>query len=221
MQSAKSVSGVGLAAALALIAGGPAAAEDIRFYPLESFSIVYRHEGTQTGTTVLHSRNYGHLRAELRDLTLTFAGLNQVQKERAVIDGRTITTVNLQTNTATRIENPIYDQIVAGIARQGGDGLAAGLAFIRAMGGAETGETKTIAGETCNVWTIPALQQQHCIAPDGLPLEVTSKLGGIPLAQVAVEVRRGDGGPDEAFVLDGIPVQEIKLPPGLTGQPPR
>lgn len=198
-----------------------AKAADVRFYPIEAFTIVYAHQGMQSGTTTVHTRDYGRLRAEWRELTMSFAGIVQQQKERVVIDGPSVTTIDLKTNTATRIKNPMYDNILAGMERYGGDGVETGKAFMRGMGGVETGESKTIAGEVCAVWQIPQLSQTHCITEDGLALEIASAMMGMQMSQVATEVRRGDGGADEAFSLEGVTVNELALPPGMMGMPRR
>lgn len=196
-----------------LAAPGAAAAADVKFYPLETFTITYAHEGVQVGTSTLHVRDFGGKRAEVRFFASSAPGYPSVTRERVVTQGAIVTTVDLATKTGVRIENPMYARMVQAIPPEGTEGLAPGTGYIRSLGGIETGEVKTVAGETCAVWTVVPLGQAQCLSVDGLPLEIITGAVGFTSSQTAVEVRRNDPGPDDAFAVDGVAMTDYTVPP--------
>lgn len=203
----------GMALALALGSAGPSAAAEVKFYPIESFTIVYGYEGVQVGSSTLHVRDFGGKRAELKFLASSAAGYPATTRERVVTEGAIVTTVDLATKAGVRIENPMYSRMVQAIPPEGTEGVAPGTGYIRSLGGIETGETKTIAGETCTVWTVAAFGQSQCLAIDGLPLEIVSGTFGVMSTQTAVEVRRNDPGPDDAFSIEGVDLTDYTVTP--------
>ena len=199
------------AALLAFAGAAQATASDARFYGLESFTVVYESAGMQTGTKTIHARENGKVRAEISDLQIKMGGMTIPPKKlRTVTNGAEIVTIDLATNTGTRMTNPLYDRMAAGM--EGKSGLDVGMDFMKALGGSQTGETRTIAGAACSVWTIPSLMQEHCITDDGITLFTSSNLAGMNMSETAVEYRPGDGGPDEAFSLDGITITDFTMP---------
>jgi len=187
-------------------AAGAAASADERFYGQERFTVVMSHTGRQTGTTTTHVRDWGRSRAELADTTISVAGMTQRTHNRVVYEGARVITINLDTNAATAITNPLYDQVIAGM--RGRTGVEFGQEIMTQMGGRPTGERGAFAGHDCDYWELPSLGARTCVTPWGATLHLVSSFGGISLEQTATEVRIGDGGPDEAFAYDAAAVTE-------------
>lgn len=170
-----------------------------RLHPLKAYTVEYKQEGMQVGTVIEHSRNYGNQRSETTDATTNMMGMSIRHHQRVITEGNKITTLDLTKGTATQTTNPLYDSIAASM--QGKDPVEAGKAMLTAMGGAPTGTSQTIAGETCQDWKLAQLGQDICVTSDGLTLLVRSNMAGISMTRTAVKVTRGDGGPDAAFEL--------------------
>jgi hypothetical protein len=180
--------------------GAPSADERARWFGIESFTVVRKLEGMQTGTVTEHVRDWGNERVEIRDTEINIAGFRQTQKQRVISQGDSIVSVDLQAGTATRTKNPMYADMA-----KAGPGV--GKAFIEQMGGRATGESAEYAGQACQVWKIAQLGQTLCLTEDGLNLHSANQLAQI--SETAIEVRLGDPGPDAAYqVPEGIDVQE-------------
>lgn len=209
----------GLAALLALSAGAMAQGQNsAAFYPMESFTIVYQSTGMMSGTSTMHVRDHGRQMAKIDDMTVSVGNMTVPQKSRTVTMNGVVVTIDDAKHTGTRLTIPNYEEMMNAYAQK--PGLEAAYDMIKAMGGAPSGATKTIAGENCDVWTIPSLGTEMCLSSDGLTLATSVTMGPMSMSQEATEVRRDDGGPDEAFSLDGIAITDFTMPhvPGMPGQ---
>ncbi len=182
-----------------------------RFYGKERFTLVMTHSGSQTGTTTTHVRDWGRLRAEINDHSLSVAGMVQPTRNRIVFEGARATTIDAASNAATALDNPFYDQVVA--AMRGRTGVEFGEQIMAQLGGRATGEKGSFAGEPCDYWEIAAVGSRSCVTPWGATLHLKTSFGGITLEQTATDLRVGDGGPDTAFAFDAASVTEA---PDLT-----
>lgn len=183
-------------------AAAPAAAQDgdVRFFGHETFTIVSQATGSESGSITEHVRDWGRTRVEIRDTTLSMMGVSQSNRQRVIYDGDQIITVDLDTGATTVAANPMYANLVA--AMDGADGVETGFAMLSAMGGSPTGETAAYAEQSCDVWSVPQMMSTVCVTAEGLTLAVDSTVGPMSSQREAVEVRLGDGGPDEAFAYD-------------------
>ncbi|MGQ0740719.1 MAG: hypothetical protein ACT4OG_00260 [Alphaproteobacteria bacterium] len=198
------------AGAALLVLAAPAAAAEVQFYPLEKFTIVYKHTGSYSGTVTLHVRDFGRRYVEIKDVAIHAGGMTVPQKQRVIVNGPIVTTIDLQTNTATRITNPQYEKFAN--AMRGKSGPEVGKSFIKAMGGKETSETRSIARERCTVWKMASFNQVLCVTAEGMTLSLDTESGPIKMNQIATSVKRGYGGPDAAFEVGKIPVRQITMP---------
>ncbi len=191
-----------------LFAGGAmvASASTPRLHPVKAYTIVYRLEGRMTGTETEHSDAYGFRRAVLSRTEIR-AGRTVVKTNtRSYTIGDTTVTIDFTAGTASRIRNPLYDQVARRMATQRAEDF--GLNMIRAMGYKPTGVRKTIAGESCSVWKGPT--GETCFTSDALSLEVRQTLSGISITRTAVLVRRGDPGPASVYQPDArYPITDV------------
>ncbi len=117
--------------------------------------------------------------------------------KKTITEGEWVTTVDLDKKTATRTKNPLYRSIVRKM--EGKGGIEMGKFMVRSMGGRETGKTARYAGDKCRVWEIPNLGQKLCVTDDGLTLWSETNMAGMRMTMTAIEVRRGDPGPNSAY----------------------
>ena len=166
-----------------------------RFYGIESFTIVHKHEGMQTGTVTEHVRDWGNERVEIRKLEMKVGPITQQENKRVITKGESITTIDLETNTAKRAKNSMYAAMTSQV--QGDNAIDFGKKMLMAMGGKETGETASYGGESCKVWEMAQMMQKSCITADGLTVFTENTMAN--LKDTAIEVRKGDPGPKEAY----------------------
>lgn len=184
-------------------ATAPSSGDGPRFYGEETFTITYEQTGSQSGSWVEHVRDWGNLRAEIKNLTMsmTVPGVptqTQTQNDRTIYDGNQIININQDTGAATITTNPIYDNVVAAMGDS--DGVEFGQAIMTQMGAQPTGETATVAGHECAYWELAGTRT--CITPWGASLRIETSMGPVSIVRTATEVRMGDGGPDSAFEYD-------------------
>ncbi len=186
-------------------------AKNPKLHPVKQFTIVYELSGMDTGTLTHHSKDWGYHQVQIKDASMSVMGISQVTKERLITKGREITTINLATNTGMRIDNPMYDNLAQ--AFDGKDPMEVGEDFMTAMGGVKTGDTREIAGETCDVWTIAQMGAEQCVTQDGLTLAMDVNMMGMQMKQVATSVSRKNGGPKDAYeVGEDVTISETALP---------
>lgn len=192
------------------------ASSTVRLHPIEAFTVVYEFEGMQSGTSTQHNRDWGHLRAEIQDTAMTMMGTTVNTKQRIVVRDDEIITIDLKKNTATKTKNPMYAGIVADVEKRGEGGEDLGKRMLRGMGGEPTGETGNYVGEPCEWWRVQQVGQRMCITADAITLRMEMNLGGMSLTQTATSVRRGDGGPDDAFDTSGVSIEDTPAAPDLS-----
>ncbi len=183
------------AAQTAAAAGG-----EERLYGQEKFTLVYKLTGQQSGSVTEHNRAWGRKRVEINDTVLTVAGMTQKTRTRVIYDRASIITVDPDTGAATTTVNPMYDQLIG--AMRGRSGVEMGKEMMVAMGGQSTGEQGSFAGQACEYWTVAAVGARSCVTPWGATLKQTTTFAGVTMDREAIEVRIGDGGPDDAYAYD-------------------
>jgi len=191
----------------------------VRLHPVKMFSVDYNVKGMETGTTREHWRNWGQKRVEIKQTSTRIGGISQDLNERIITDGPTITTVDVATRSATRMENPMYASLVRNL--RGSDPAQFGKKMLTAMGGQPTGESREYAGEGCQMWRLPNIGTEQCVTSDGITVFVKTDMMGVGIEKTATDVRRGDGGPDAAFELGpDISVSELPSLLNLMSRPP-
>jgi hypothetical protein len=201
-----------LATCLTIAAVGAAhAAADVHFYEQEKFTVVYEVKGSpENGAVTEHVDAWGNRRVEIKKLTMSIAGIAQTTKQRVIYDGASIITVDLQTGTVTRVENPLYAKIVASM--KGRSGVDYGREWAAAMGAKPTGKTRRYAGLDCGEWTLPGLGTTMCVTRSGLTLRTETNMGPVKSTRTATQVTIGTGGPASAYQYDA---SRIRIVPNL------
>ena len=208
---------VKLAAAgvLCLAWGTPLIANDAtpRLHPTEKACVTYESSGQMmSGTTTRCHRDYAYEQYEIQNTEIGFAGITQQQNQHTITIGEWIYAIDLQTNTGTKTANPMYDGLVSALEDSSSEEMTA--TFMSAMGMNATGETKTIADTSCNVYTSMQMGSV-CMTDGGLMLE-QSFMGN---TQTATNVSIGDGGDDANYTLyQTVPITDgPDLSNGLQG----
>ncbi|MEC7289769.1 MAG: hypothetical protein VXW22_06740 [Pseudomonadota bacterium] len=140
-----------------------------QLHPVDAVCIDYEQSGQmQSGTSTRCHRDYGYEQYEISELTIGMAGFSQTQSTFTVTIGETIYAIDEDANTATATVNPMYQPMVDAVAQSGSNAVSG--AFLSAMGLTPTGQTQTVVGLTCNVYS-SSMMGSACLTDDGLMLE--------------------------------------------------
>jgi len=157
---------LGAALAIPVAAANP---NTPQLHPVEAVCVDYAHSGQmQSGTSTRCHRDYGYEQYEIVDLTIGMAGFSQTQSTFTVTIGDTIYAIDTDANTATQTVNPMYQGLANAVAQSGSDNVSD--AFLSAMGMTPTGQTQTVIGLTCNVYS-SSMMGTACLTEDGVMLE--------------------------------------------------
>ncbi|MCI4643512.1 MAG: hypothetical protein MRY64_01885 [Hyphomonadaceae bacterium] len=166
-----------------------------KLHPVEKACVTYEMNGQmQSGTVTRCHRDFGYESYEIQDVSIGFGGFSQTQTTHTITIGDTIYTIDLQSNTATQTTNPMYAGLADAMEDASPEEL--GASFLEAMNMSPTGETNTVAGEGCTVYSSP-MMGTACFTSDWLMLE-QSVMG---MGQSATSVDRTSGGADENYTL--------------------
>lgn len=193
------VLGLPIAVAACGLASAASAAEGKeRFYGKEKFSIVYTQTGAEAGDITEHVRDWGRTRAEITKTLTQMAGIKIDKDQRVVYERSQVTTIDNKTGSISTTRNALYDDVVAEM--KGESGVDFGERIMRSMGGQKTGETGKFAGHPCIYYTLAGIRT--CVTDWGGTLHTVAAFGPIGYERTAIEVKVGDGGPDNAFAYD-------------------
>ncbi len=194
-------------------------AADTRLHPLEAYWIKYSQEGMmQSGEIVQQCRNWCNEMAETTKTTMSMGGFSQSTNQKSITIRDTIYNVDLDKGTVTKTANPMYDSLVQSLQNSGNDQTAMMQAWLKALGYQSTGNTRTVAGETCTDYTSAQLMgSTTCLTDDGLALYTEVAVAGMqPMVRKAVEVRRNDPGKAEDYgIPKGSTPAAVKQPAGM------
>lgn len=205
--------------------------DDLKLYELESGRITYTLSGFQSGTETLTWIEHGRKTRRETVRKMRFMGMTQEQKETVVTDGLWIYNVNHNTQTATKMENPMFKSLVA----QGRtDMLKTGEDLMRAMKGRIVGK-KTILGKPCVKWLVEQMMNMTTCVWRGIALMTQGGMPGMEIIQTATEIKTGGVSADAVALPAGIRVIEgtdpmkqlqdmrqprsFSPPPGMGGSP--
>ncbi len=205
----------GFAAAATLLLTAHAHANDAtpRLHPTEAACITYETNGPMmSGDTTRCHRDYAYEQYEIVNTNISFAGVSQSQNQHTITIGDWIYAINLQTNTGTKTQNPMYDGLVSALEDSSPEEMTP--VFLDAMGMTANGQSKTVVGVQCNVYT-SAMMGTVCLTDGGLMLEQEF----MGTTQVATNVAIGDSGGDENYTLyQTVPITDgPDLSNGLQG----
>lgn len=165
-----------------------------KFFGQKQFTVVMLLSGRENGTVTMHYRDWGRRSAEVSKLSNADTG--EKTDKRVFTEGAVSVTVDNLTGKVDVYENPYYRETTEDAATPALDAI--GPAAMTEMGAERLGESAVIAGEPCEYWNV--MGAKKCVSHWGPTLHSTMDLGGRLAEMKAVEVRLGDGGPDEVFV---------------------
>ena len=204
------------ASALAVAIALPSAADSStpKLHPVEKACVTYTLNGQmQSGTVTKCHRDYGYETYEIQNIQIGMGGFSQSQNRHVITIGDTIYSIDLSTNQATQTTNPMYDGLVNSLQNTSSEDM--GQAFLSAMGMTPTGQSKTVAGETCSVYA-SQMMGTACFTSDWLLAE-QDVMG---MGQIATSIDRSSGGETSNYTLyQTVPVSQgpdlSNLPGGL------
>ncbi len=200
-----------IALILTVVSGVQAKEEGVRMFGIEEATIHYKMEGSMNGTRVQYFKDYGKQLAEEMRSEMNIMGMSVKQHNRTITQGPWVVSIDLEKNTASRMRNPMYEQIKKSAAA--GKGKKASERYMKAMGGTDTGKTAKYAGEKCRIWDVPRFVSKMCVTDDGLPVWHESNVAGMKSTHVATKIIKGDPGPASVYeVPKGMTVTEEKMP---------
>lgn len=182
-----------------------------KMHELENYYVAYDISGNTTGTKKHASQDYGRKQCWIEVSDMNMMG-NSVKKNEKVItmieDGdQWIITINLDDNNGTKMKNPMYKGLVAGM--EGKSPKEFSEQFMKQMGGQQKGQ-KTVNGEKCTEWTLMG-GARTCVTEDLIAVESGADMAGIKILEVATEVKRNDPGPKGICDIGDANIKEIDL----------
>ena len=138
-------------------------------HPVEAVCIEYQQSGQMmSGTSTKCHRDHGYEQYEISELSIGMGSFSQTQSNFTVTIGDTIYSIDLNSNTATQTVNPMYEGIANAVANSSSENVSD--AFLSAMGMTPNGQTQTVAGLSCNVYS-SSMMGSACFTEDGLMLK--------------------------------------------------
>lgn len=187
--------------------------DQVQRYKQKQGTIEYKISGQQTGTETLYFSDYGNKEAKYTNTTLRLSGISVDTNQMTLLDGADIITVNFDTNTGTRIKNPIYDDLQEAAKQSNSDLTDIGKEMLKNSGGVYVG-TDTVAGQECEVWEVKDLNTTTCVW-DGIALRTESDIAGVKLLYEAISVSSDVDEskfelPDGVNIVDGPNLDDLK-----------
>jgi hypothetical protein len=194
-----------------VLSAEPGRAEQ-KFHPLKNYSVEYKLEGITVGTKNHYSQKWGNLVCWVEVSETTMPGGSAVKRNEKIItyvkDGEQwIVTINLDDNTGTKMKNPMFATIAAGMKSKSPEEFSE--EFMTRMGGKVVGE-KVVNGEKCKEWTLMG-GANTCITPDQISVETSANMAGITMKETAVKVKRNDSGPSGICDIGDSKLKEMDL----------
>ncbi len=166
----------------------------LKLHPLKAACVDYSMSGKlANGTSTKCHRKYAQEQVDIQHTKVGFGGFTQEQNTHNIIIKDIIYSIDLDKGTAKRTTNSNYDELAASM--KGKNAKDTSEAFLAALDYTPTGETKTIAGHKCNVYSGPI--GNGCFMPNGLMLE-QSVMGTTILA---TKVTLNNGGDNSNYTL--------------------
>ncbi len=156
-------------------------AAKLKRYNQKSGTIEYQITGSMmSGTETLYFDDFGAREAKFTNTEVKMGSFSQKTNNATYLEGSTIYTVDLNTNTGTKIENSIMKNL------EGKDVQDAGKQMLKDMGGKQIG-TETFLGKNCEVWEIKSLGSKTWIW-NGVPLKTEVNMMGQQVTYTATKI---------------------------------
>jgi hypothetical protein len=180
-------------------------------HELENYYVTYDISGNAEGSKQHVSQDYGRKLCWIEKSEINVSG-NTVKKNEKIItfleDGdQWIITINLDDNTGTRMKNPMYKELFAGMKRKSPKEFSE--QFMKQMGGKVTGE-KTVNDEKCTEWTLMG-GATTCVTDDLIAVESGADMAGISIKEVATDVKRNYSGPEGICDIGNAKIKQVDL----------
>ena len=173
-------------------------AKGFKRYEFKSGKVVYQSSGSMTGTETMYFDDYGMLEVKHTDMSMDMMGIKQEIKTTVIMKDRWVYSIDEKTNTASKIENPVYTMFPNGV-----DFEKVGEEMMKKMGGKKVGN-ETINGKDCEVWEIEKLMSKVWIWKT-IPIRTEMNMMGMNITQIATSI--------EVDVT--VPASEFKIPAGI------
>lgn len=162
-------------------------------FDLETFKVVYRHDGSETGTSTLWVEDYGERAAMDVDIVTKLGNFEQRRRQHNYWDGERVYMHDLEADSRFDTVMRPKDMEPAAFAVTSSDDLVR-------VGYERIGDL-TIAGQTCEHWRNDSINYEACrwkrielMSKNAALAEAT---GGLTLQKEAVELVEGEGIPEE------------------------
>lgn len=157
------------------------AASKLKRYNQKSGTVEYQITGSMmSGTETLYFDDYGVREAKYTNTEVKFGGFSQKTNNATYLEGSTIYTVDLNTNTGTKMENSIMKNL------EGKDLQDVGRQMLKDMGGKQIG-SESFMGKNCEVWEIKNLGSKSWIW-NGLMLKTEVNMMGQQITYTATKI---------------------------------
>ena len=162
-----------------------------KLHPQKQYCVWYEHTGQMmSGNSQMCSRKYGQETFTISNTSVGMLGITQSQNTHTVVKGETIYNINLDTMTATKAKNPMYE----GLSKA--DPKDLNRQMLNAMGLSDSGEDKIIAGVKCSIFN--SAQFGTACFTDNMILLEQSVMGN---TQTATKVDLQSGGANKDYNL--------------------
>lgn len=181
-------------------------------YLVQSGMIEYQLSGVQTGTRTLFWDDWGFRQAIYEDSKTEVMGLSQSSKSKSINVADKSYSIDLTTNTGIETPNPA-DKILESISDEEAEEVTNRM--MKSLGGEKIG-TDTIAGKTCDVWTVAIGETETCVWQN-IPLRNSVSVAGMTNVETATTVSV-DIKVDAAHfeIPDGVTMTKLEELPGQT-----
>lgn len=188
-----------------MLANKTHASENIKLANIEKYTIVYEVSGELIqGTRTLHVRDWGKLTADFQDVKSVAIGFKRpMPSTRTINDFREerIITISDEAGTTTINPMPLFLKDVKKASSLANDSSRVE-EMQKSFGGTPTGKNGAFADHGCAYWDYPQLLLSGCVTEWGGMIHSINSFDENGLEMTAVEVRLGDGGPNDAFAYD-------------------
>ncbi len=172
--------------------------QEFKRYGIKSGIIEYELSGAQSGKETIYFDDWGYREAKYTEAELSFGGFSQKTNTLTILEGKMIYTIDLSTNTGTKMENPLF----AGLKDE--DLQEMGKQMMEQMGGEKTG-TETFLDRTCEVWEIKQMGTKTYVW-ESIALKTEVNMG-MQMNITAVSMKEGE-----------VPQEKLKIPEGVAFQ---
>jgi hypothetical protein len=156
-----------------------------------------------TGTETLYFDNYGMEEIKTTKVVMEMMGIKQETSTKVIMKDKWIYSIDNTTNTANKLENPIYSMFPDGVS---GDEI--GEKMMVKMGGKKIGN-ETIDGRDCDIWELKKMMSKIWVWQT-IPIKTEINMMGMNITQTATSVETDIPVMPSMFQIPaGIQIQEM------------